>query len=344
MKTADTAKSGFVHQALLFAGDFAGFARAQAIAAAVLAVVAAASESIGLVLLVPFISIATESETAPGWIHQIVASALDFAGAHTRIARLTFLLAIFFVLLIIRALLVARRNTALSDLQLGFVEDIRSRIAQRLAAAPWSVVSRLQHARVTHALGGDIQRIAGAASFMVQTTAAVVLMAFQIAIALVLAPVLSAIAIALIAIGALASFVTLRRAHHLGEQLSRTSIALTHETTQFLGGLKLAAAQNRQADFVTEFARSLTLLKRQQFEFNRQRSQSQLASTVITGLVGALIAFVGFAVFDTPAPVLIALLLVFARISAPAAQLSQAAQQFAHSLPAYGEVHSWNAT
>lgn len=340
MNKADTAKAGagFVHQAMSFARDFADFARAQAIAAAVLAVVAAAFESVGLVLLVPLISIATSGDVAPGWIHQTVAHALDLAGAHTRIARLTLLLAVFAVLLIIRALLTARRNTTLSDLQLGFVEDIRARIAQRLAAAPWPVVSRLQHARVTHALSGDIQRIGTAANFMVQAIAAIVLMVFQVAIALVLAPVLSAIAIALIAVGALASFVMLGRAHNLGEQLSRTSIALMHETTQFLGGLKLAAGQNRQADFVTEFADSLTALKRQQFEFIRQRSRSQLAVTVITGLVGALIAFAGFAIFDTPAPVLIALLLVFARISAPAAQLSQAAQQFAHTLPAYGEI------
>jgi ATP-binding cassette subfamily C protein len=43
-------------------------------------------------------------------------------------------------------------------------------------------------------------------------------------------------------------------------------------------------------------------------------------------------------VFDTPPPILIAMLLVFARISGPVMQMSQAAQQFAHTLPAYAEV------
>jgi ABC-type bacteriocin/lantibiotic exporter with double-glycine peptidase domain len=83
---------------------------------------------------------------------------------------------------------------------------------------------------------------------------------------------------------------------------------------------------------------SLAELKRQQFAFIRQQSRSRLAATVISGLVGALVAIVGLTVFDTPPAILITMLLVFARISAPAMQITQAAQQFTHTLPAYAEV------
>jgi ATP-binding cassette subfamily C protein len=325
-------------QAICFVRDFAGFARGKAVAAAALSVIGALFESVGLVLLVPLLAIVTSSDATPGWIRKTVLHGFDLAGAETRTARLSLLLGIFAVLLVVRALVSARRDTTLAQLQMGFVEDIRSRVAQKLAAAPWPAVSRLQHARVTHLMSGDIQRIGGATNFMVQVLAALVLMTFQIAIALMLAPALTGIAVALIAVGAGASFVMLGRAHNLGTELSRTGIALMHETTQFLGGLKLAAGQNRQADFVNEFAASLAAVKRQQFAFIRQQSRSRLAATVISGLIGALIAFVGLAVLDTPPPVLIAMLLVFARLSAPAMQISQAAQQFANTLPAYAEV------
>jgi ATP-binding cassette subfamily C protein len=328
----------FAQQAVSFLRDFAGFARGQAIVAAALSVIAALFESVGLVLLVPLLSIVTSSDATPGWIRKTVVHGLDLAGAETRTARLSLLLGIFAALIVIRALVSARRDTTLAQLRMGFVEQIRSHVAQRLAAAPWPVVSRLQHARITHLMSGDIQRIGGAANFMVQFLAAIVLMIFQIAIALVLAPALTAIAAGLIAIGVFASFVMLGRAHDLGAQLSRTGIALTHETTQFLGALKLAAGQNRQADFVNEFEESLAALKRQQLAFILQQSRSRLAATIISGLVGAIIAFVGLAVFDTPPAILIAMLLVFARISAPAMQMSQAVQQFAHMLPAYAEV------
>ena len=340
MTKPDTATSNtsLVEQARCFIRDFAGFAGGRGLWGAALGIIAAAFEGVGLVLLVPLLSIVTSSDAMPGWIHKTVIHSLDLAGAQTRTARLSLLLGIFAALLVVRAVAAARRDTTMAQLQMGFVERVRGRVAQKLAAAPWPVVSRLQHARVTHLMSGDIQRIGNAANFMVQLLAALVLTTVQVAIALMLAPGLTAIAVALIAIGAGVSFVMLGRAHDLGAQLSRTGITLMHETTQFLGGLKLAAGQNRQADFVNEFEGSLAALKRQQLAFIRSQSRSRLAATVITGLVGALIAFVGLTVFDTPPPILITMLLVFARISAPAMQISQAMQQFAHTLPAYGEV------
>ncbi len=330
--------AGLHQQALHFVRDFARFARGEGLWAAGLAVAAAVFEGVGLVLLVPLLAIVTSSETRPGWIGKTAVRALDLVGAETRTARLSVLLGIFAALLVVRALVSARRDTTLADLRMRFVEQVRAQVARRLAAAPWPVVSRLQHARVTHAMSGDIQRIGSAANFMVQFLAAMVLMIFQLAIAILLAPALTGIAVVLIVIGAFASLAMLGRAHNLGAQLSRTGIALTHETTQFLGALKLAAGQNRQASFVNEFEASLAELKRQQFAFIRQQSRSRLAATIISGLVGALIAFIGLAVFDTPPAILITMLLVLARISAPVMQISQAAQQFAHTLPAYAEV------
>lgn len=50
----------------------------------------------------------------------------------------------------------------------------------------------------------------------------------------------------------------------------------------------------------------------------RQRAVSRLAATIISRLIGALIAFVGLTALDTPPAVLITAHLIFARISAPA--------------------------
>ena len=248
------------------------------------------------------------------------------------------LLGIFAALLVVRALVAARRDTTLAQLQMGFVEQ--RPLPRRPEARRGAVAGRVAIAACARDASDERRHPAHRQrrEFHGAVLAALVLTTVQIAIALMLAPGLTAIAVALIATGAGVNFVMLGRAHHLGAQFSRTGIALMHETTQFLGGLKLAAGQNRQADFVNEFEGSLAALKSQQFAFIRQQSRSRLAATVITGLVGALIAFVGLTVFDTPPPILIAMLLVFARISGPAMQMSQAVQQFAHTLPAYGEV------
>jgi ABC-type multidrug transport system fused ATPase/permease subunit len=330
--------AGFVVQARRFIGDFAGFAGKDAVTGAALAFIGAGFESIGLVLLVPLLSVVTATGGSSGWIHNTAEHVLVLTGAQSRTAQLSVLLALFAVLIVVRAIVVARRDQTLMQLQRNFVEHIRAQIARKLAAAPWPVVARLQHARVTHMMSGDIQRIGSAALFVVQLSTSLVLTLFQIAIAILLAPALAGMAIALIAVGALANFLMIGRAHAIGAGLSRSNIALMHETTQFLGGLKLAAGQNRQTDFVNEFETSLTAVKTQQLAFIHQQAAGRRTATIITGLVGALVVFIGLTVFDTPPPILIATLLIFARISGPVMQMSQAMQQFAHTLPAYDEV------
>jgi len=152
-----------------------------------------------------------------------------------------------------------------------------------------------------------------------------------------LAPLLTIVALVLIAIGAAVGFVMLRQAHDFGARLSRMGIELMHETSQFLGGLKLAAGQNRQANFVAEFQDSLDGLKREQLAYLGQENRNRLAASIIAGLVGALIAFVGLVLFDVHAAVILTMLFIFSRISGPAMQMSQMLQQFAATVPAHAE-------
>jgi ATP-binding cassette, subfamily C, bacterial len=331
------ANSNLVKQTIAFVEDFTVFSGFNGVWAAALAVIAAAFEGIGLLLLVPLLSIVTAADAGAGWSHRFIAQGFDIFGAQTRSARLSVLLGLFAALVVIRAFIVARRNMTLAQLENGFVEAVRTRLAKRLAAAPWPVVSRLQHGRVTHLLSGDIHQVGAATHYMVQFAATVVAILAQIVIAFLLAPRLTAVALSLIAVGAALGFVMLRRAHDFGTQLSRMSIALTHETTQFLGGLKLAAGQNRQASFLAEFHGSLAGLKRQQLAYMREQNRNRLAVTIIAGFVGALIAFVGLVMFDIQAAVILTMLLIFARISGPAMQISQMLQQFAIMLPAHAE-------
>ena len=312
---SDAPVSGLLRQGTAFIPDFAAFAGLSGVMASALAVIAATFEGAGLLLLVPLLSLITASDTGTGWTHRFLMQAFEIAGAQTRSARLSLLLGLFAGLVVIRAIIVARRNIMLTRIEMGFIETVRARLAGRLAAAPWPVVSRLQHARVTHLMSGDIHRVGTATHYVVQFAATLVIIGAQIVIAFLLAPLLTVVALILIAIGAGVGFVMLRRAHDFGARLSHMGIELMHETSQFLGGLKLAAGQNRQANFVAEFQGSLDRLKREQLAYLGQENRNRLAASIIAGLVGALIAFVGLVLFDVHAAVILTMLFIFSRIS-----------------------------
>ena len=76
--------SGLLRQAIAFVRDFAAFAGPRGVMASVLAVLAASFDGVGLLLLVPLLSLITASETGTGWMHEFLMQAFDMAGAQSR--------------------------------------------------------------------------------------------------------------------------------------------------------------------------------------------------------------------------------------------------------------------
>jgi len=321
---------------LRFLRDLAAYAGRKGAAAAVFVALCAALEGLGLMLIVPLLGVVTG--TGPGRLHHLADGVFAFFGIATPFGRLLLLMAVFVLLMLLRAVVVSRRGILLAELRIGFVESRRFCVTERLAAARWDQVVRLRHARITHLMSGDIQRIGVAANALLQGLAAVAVLAAQGVLALLLNPLLALLALALAAASFLALIPVLRRARLLGSYVTNANLTLLDSTAQFLGGLKTAVSQNLQGSYLAEFHRTQQDLTARQIEFIRRQTGSQIGLTTISALVGAGLVLAGFGIFHTSPPVLIALLVIVARMSGPAIQVQQNAQQLAHALPAYEKV------
>jgi len=316
-----------------FARDFARYAGRRGAAALGLTLSAALLENVGVLLLVPFLAAATQ--TGAG---DMAAPAFAMLGLATRRARLAALLLVFALLLTLRAGANAARARALVALRLGFVEQRRARLLRALAAAPWESVAKLQHGRIGQIVHVDILQTGIAINVLLDSVVAAVLLVNQAAVALWLAPAFTLICLAAIGVAAPAALVLLRRSYGAGVDIGAGGQTLAHSLGQFLGALKLAVSQNLQARFVAQFETAIAAILRRQTSFLLQTSDSQQLVGLVTGLAGCLCAFVGFGLFDLPAPVVLTLMFVLARLSGPAQTLLRAGQQFAHALPAYERV------
>jgi ABC-type multidrug transport system fused ATPase/permease subunit len=321
-----------------FLRDLASYAGRKGVAAAVFVALGALLEGLGLALIVPLLGVVTASSAVPGRLQHYADALFAAFGAFTPFGRLALLMALFAALMLLRGVVISFRTVLLSGLQIGFVEALRLRVTGHLAGARWEQVVRLRHARITHLMSGDIQRIGIAAYASLQGFAALAMLAVQGALAFLLSPRLALLAFVLLAAGAIALLPMLRRARRLGGIVTNANLSLLNSTAQFLGGLKTAVSQNLQGSFVAEFRQTLQDLTRRQIEFIRHQTNSQVWLTTVSALVGAGLVLAGFGIFHTAAPVLIALLLVLARMSGPAMQIQQNAQQFANALPAYEKV------
>jgi ATP-binding cassette subfamily C protein len=321
----------------MFAGDFLSHIGARRWKAGALLLSGALVEGVGVLMLLPILSVVLGSGAGNAWIDGATRQLLALAPGASPAGKLAFLLGLFAALLAVRAAVILRRDTLLAELQLSFVDGHRVQVIRAVADTRWDVLARLRHARITHVLGSDVQACADAANLTMLSAVALTMIAGQVLLVAILSPILAVIVLGLLGLSFWALQPWLRRSRGLGATLTQSNLALVSSTTQFLGGLKLAFSQDLQGSFVAEFEKLIGQARSRRLVFLRQRSAVQLALTAFAALVAGLAMLIGIGLLDAPPAALIAFLFVVARMNGPVAQLQSAAQLIAHSLPAY-----WN--
>lgn len=321
-----------------FAGDFLRFIGPERWKVLTLLVLGAVVEGLGVLLLLPILSVLLGTGAGSAWIDGITRTLVALIPGASRSGQLVMLLGLFAALLAFRAFVILRRDVLVARIQIGFVDSHRLRIIRTVANTRWDIVARLRHARITHVLGSDVQACGDAAFFGLQACIALATIVGQAVLVALLSPLLALMVMLLLAVGMLALRPVLDRSRRLGQALTESHLALVSSTTQFLGGLKLAFSQNLQRGFVGEFEDVIGQAGAQRIEFTRQRTAANLLLTAVAALVAGLAMLIGIAVLDVAPAALIAFLFVLARMNGPALQVQSAAQYIFHSLPAYRKL------
>lgn len=323
--------------------DFAAFAGGKGLKVVLFVFLGAIVEGVGLVLLIPFFSVIIDSQHANDKMQAVVGWFFALFSAESRLVKLSLLIGLFAVLMVARAAIITVRDVTIGQLQIGFIQQIRSRITRLLAAARWDTVSRLRHSRITHLMGADIQQLNNVTLMLLHDAVAAVILASQVVLAFLLAPLLAALALGIVLLGAVTLLPLVRRARAIGSFITNANLLLINDMTQFLGALKLAISQNLQESFIREFEATLDDLKARQTHYVRQRTITRLAVTTLSGLIAAIAILFGIVVLDISPSVLIALLLILSRMNGPAIQLQLDVQHIAQALPAYEKIRELEA-
>ncbi len=294
--------------------------------AAMLVAAGALLEGAGLMLLAPILLVVTDPTGQ--WSHSTLFAWLGAFLPAAPVSRLASLLGLFVAVMIVRGAILHARDTALARLQTGFVEAQRSRVIRALADAPWPRVAGLRHARVSGLVGTEIQRLGSSVQYLIQGAVALAMLGIQAGLALALSPGFSAILLLVLGLGALALLFGQRRARDLGIEVLTASQALMGSAASLLAGLKTAAAQNAQDAFVGEFHATQTHLRSRQLLFLKRQAGTRLIFGIGSAVIGSAVLLVGFGVFGLAPALLIALLVIFARMAGPAQLVQQAAQNF----------------
>ena len=329
---------GFAHSAWAFLSDFAGISGARAYLGVFYALGAALLDGVSISFLIPLLGVLFGSSAIPRWLAAVTNALFSFAGVHSQLGRLGLLLAVFGVLITLRAALVAARDMTSFELQLRFIEAQRLRLTTGLTEARWDYIARLRHSRVTHLMSGDIHRLGTGVQYILLGTGAAITLLGQFAVAAILSPALATVVALLLISAGFVSKPVLASARALGGHVTDANLVLLDSTSQFLSAIKVAISQNLANLFVSETRAALRQTSDRQVAFTRRRILTHAVLSVAFACLGGGLALLGVSWLHIAPSVLITLLLIVTRMTGPAWQIQNAAQQFATVLSIHERI------
>ena len=297
-----------------------------------LMILGAVAEGFGLLMIVPLATIAIGSSESQ------LLRFTPFAASWSSEQRFLAALALFVAAMAARSLLLLARDTLLARVEADYEVNLRLRSAATLARRGWPFASRMGQAGMQSLLLNDVPRAGQAAAFMQQIAVAGTMLLVQLAIAFVLSPALTLLALAFLAGGLAFSLRFVQRGVRRGLAMTYAMEDSAGSGFRLHAGLKAALAQGTVPAFLAEYRSSLSRSADQMVHFARDYSVAQQLASLGAALVAAVLLLVGVRVLTLPFPVLVTSLVVFARMSGPAQQLQNSLVRTAAFAPAFAAI------
>ncbi|MFL6751830.1 MAG: ATP-binding cassette domain-containing protein [Sphingomicrobium sp.] len=314
--------------------DYRRYAGARLWLAFALMLLGALAEGFGILLIVPLAAIATGASGTSGPFGRLA----GLAAALPPDRRLIAALGLFVGAMVVRSALVYLRQRLLARLQWGYEASLRLRAAATLAERGWTFASRVGQAGMQSLLLNDVPRASTAVSQMQLFVVAAVMLAVQMAIAALLSPELTAVALLVLALGGAMSVGWARRGARSGIAIVERQEESASSGFRLHSALKAALAQGTVPQFLAEFRSSLAGVRRELVRFQSDIAASRALIFLASAIAAAVLFFVGFRLLALDFPILVTSLVLFARMAGPGQQLQQTAQNVAAYAPSFAAI------
>ena len=331
--------SGVFADAGELARELVAYAPRKSVLALLLLLTAGVTEAFGLLMIVPLLYLA--GFTAPPGERSPVAEAMarmaDAAGVEWTLPAV---LAVFLALSVVRSAVAWQREVLLAGMRLGFVDLLRRKLYAAIAGAKWEGLLGRRQSDMQHVLTRDVDRVGQGAFLMLQLTVTALLALAQLALAALISPSVTAVALAAGAAMVALTRPLVRYSRTLGKALTEANRALYGSVTDFLGGLKLIKGHNTEGPHLRHFEETVATMRRRQLAFTRINSAVRAGLNLGAAFALAALAWIALSTAALPLPELLLMALIFARVMPALFRLQQGAQQIAHALPAYAHVQA----
>ena len=305
----------------------------------VLGIVSSLTAGVGLVLLVPLLSL-IGIEAGGGSTEVFVSTVrgvLDRIGMQPTAA---VLLLLNLAVLIATAALARFQAVTEPRVYESFVLSQRNRLFQALTEARWRHSVTEPAASNLHLLTAEVDRLGAAASGVVRLVSRVLLVAIHLAVAIILSPLLTGLVALAGLVLSIATQPLVRRARARGKHVSRTYGDLYSAINEHLAGLKTIKAHGLEPAAVRDFGHSSAAVADAVVDVTRNEANTGFVLQAGSAVALTLIVWVALGLESVTPAGLVMLLYLFARLVPMLTGLQRSYQSIVNQLSAVEAIEA----
>lgn len=292
----------------------------------------AATEGIGLLLLVPLLGLLGPGE---GALPPRLVDAAHWVGIAPTIGNM---LLVVLALIALRSVVQYLRDQTAAAVEHNLVDHYRQQAFTALLGAEWRWLAFGKRNDYANLLLNDVDRIGAGLRYGVDLAAALVTIATYLAVALTLSPLVTAFAIfnGGVVFWLLSS--QRRRALDLGYQQTETSGALHANVHESLAGIKLSKLLSSEDRHLARFNDDMGRMRSQYLAYIRSINLTRAMFQLGTAILLCLYVYLGLTYGKLAVPELLALTALFVRLVPMLMSAQQLHYHWLHAMPALVEA------
>ena len=299
-------------------------------ALALLMLVAAMTEGVGLLMIAPLLAMLDGSQAAGG-LHQSFHS-LGFLTTPGQI------LMLFVVLICLRAAVVFGQRILTIRIQQDISDTLRHDACAGVMHANWRWLTQMRASDYSNVILASVGRIAFGVSQAISAGATVIVVTAYLSASLIISWRVTILTIcgAAVALGLLAR--RRRRALAHGETISRASRAMAAFVQEDFAGVRLTKIHGVEAKRIDALDDAMREAREGRLDYERDGALTQGATQIVSAALLALVLFLGISLWHVALAAMLPLAFIFARVAPMLNNIQLSWSQWLHMLPALDEI------
>lgn len=293
------------------------------------------TQGVGLVMIIPFLSLIGLSNGAGSGLVSFVKNFIDKLEFTLN---LPLILAVFLIILILYSLAEYFEVILTMQIERGFIRFLRNRLYHALLHAEWLFSSQKKMSDSTAVITSEMERIGAGTQHALTLISTVIISFVHIILALILSVPLTIISISISLILMLLLWSKNKKISFIGKSIQQHTQSLYSSVIEHLGGMKLAKSYTAEDKHEKKFLEINILLEKDYIRFAELKSKSRIVLHVGTGIAMCFFIYIAVTILNLNSIVLLLLILIFARLLPRFLVMQQSYHYVITMLPAFSAV------